>query len=123
MTAKKYLEQVETFQLKIKHKKKELDKLKNINHNGSEEKIAVLEAEINSDIASSYEIRNEIINRIYGLGNKLYIDILCRRYVIGEKSFFKIAYEMNYAYKYIINMHGLAIKTFEEKYHDFLNGI
>jgi len=123
VTAKKYLEQIELIQWKIAQKTRELDRLKRLNRDDLKEKITVLEEEISADIASLYERRNEIVNRICELNNKLFIDILYRRYVMGEKNFFEIAYDMNYAYKYIINMHGVAIKLFEEIHHDILDGI
>ena len=81
MTAKKYLEQIELIQWKIAQKTRELDRLKRLNRDDLKEKITVLEEEISADIASLYERRNEIVNRICELNNKLFIDILYRRYV------------------------------------------
>ena len=79
MTAKKYLEQIELIQWKIAQKTRELDRLKRLNRDDLKEKITVLEEEISDDIASLYERRNEIVNRICELNNKLFIDILYRR--------------------------------------------
>lgn len=73
MTAKKYLEQIELIQWKIAQKTRELDRLKRLNRDDLKEKITVLEEEISDDIASLYERRNEIVNRICELVEILYL--------------------------------------------------
>lgn len=144
MTAKEYLNKLEELQTKVKQKKQELEDIQNnlgivTNGNGGDSvrvqtsfgcatgkrteqqaiRIASVENDIREKIIEYIETKNKIIDEIHDLNSDLYIDILYRRYVRGEKNFTKIAYEMGYAYKYIVNKHGEALLQFE-KIHPLL---
>lgn len=142
LTAKEYLKQLETLQMKIKHKKKELKEAEmevgicirdqgehvqtsfcGSSGRSTEEqavRIASLKSEIQERIIEYHEMKDKIVNQIHGLNNSLYIDILYRRYVDCEKNFAKIACDMSYAYKYVINIHGEALQAFEAAYQEVL---
>ena len=144
MTAKEYLLQLESLQMKISHKKRELkeaesdvgicvrDKGEHVQTSLSgssgrqtEEQavlIASLKTEIQKRIIEYLERKDEIVNQIHGLNNSLYIDILYRRYVDCEKNFAQIACDMGYSYKYVINAHGEALQVFGAIYKDMLIG-
>ena len=77
-------------------------------------RIIDLEAEINAEIDRYVDEKHRIINEIQGLKNADYISLLYKRYVEFKK-FEIIAVEMNYTYRYVLNMHGYALKDFEEQ--------
>lgn len=59
-------------------------------------------------------LRDKIITEIQSLENAVYVDILYRRYVDCH-SFERIACDMSYTYQYTLNLHGEALKAFEQK--------
>lgn len=145
MTAKEYLSKLEELNIKLRQKKQELSDVQDnlgiivksgdgesikvqtsfggANGNQTEKqaiKIFTVENDIKNKIIEYIEKKNEMIDQIHGLDNELYIDILYRRYVKGEKDFTKLAYEMGYTYKYIINKHGEALLAFGKKYESLL---
>ena len=144
MTAKEYLSQLGVLNRKISHKKRELEEVRRetgINRNGSDEsgkvqtsftgptgsqtesqaiRIATLREAISNGIVEYLEQKSLIIDQIHSLDDSLDIDILYRRYVQEERHFEKIALEMGYAYQYIINKHGDALKRFEERFPEIL---
>jgi hypothetical protein len=144
MKAKEYLSQLEQLEQKIKHKKQELIEAKRnrgIVTGGSETdrvqttllgssgrqtesqalKVVTLEEEIESQIIEYMELKHEYIDQIHDLTDGLYIDVLYRRYIRGEKNFTQIACDMGYSYKHIINKHGEALTAFEKSHKDLLN--
>lgn len=134
MKAKEYLQQLKRLDTLIDQKIKELDELRSMSTVGavdySTERVQSshsqdapfvrivhnmieLEQEINSEIDTFVDKKHRIINQIQKLKNPDYISLLFKRYVEFKK-FETIAIEMNYTYQYILNMHGYALKTFEE---------
>lgn len=82
------------------------------------EKIVDFENEILQMITDETDLKNKIIAEIQILDNALYADILFRRYV-ECLSFERIACDMGYAYNYVCNLHGNALKSFENKVLNF----
>lgn len=134
MKAKEYLQQLKRLDTLIDQKIKELDELRSMSTVGAVDystervqsshsqdapfvrivhKIIELEQEINSEIDTFVDKKHRIINQIQKLKNPDYISLLFKRYVEFKK-FETIAIEMNYTYQYILNMHGYALKSFEE---------
>lgn len=144
MTAKEYLSQLGALNRKITHKKQELEEARRetgINRKGDNDdgkvqisftgytgsqtesqalRIVTLREEISNGIIEYLEQKSTIIDQIHSLDDSLDIDILYRRYVQEERHFEKIAVEMGYAYQYIINKHGEALKRFEKRFSDVL---
>lgn len=73
-----------------------------------------LEVEINAEIDRYVDEKHKIINEIQALKDADHISLLYKRYVEFKK-FEVIAVEMNYTYRYVLNMHGYALKDFEEQ--------
>lgn len=134
MKAKEYLQQLKRLDTLIDQKIKELDELRSMSTVGAVDystervqsshsqdapfvrivhKMIELEQEINSEIDAFVDKKHRIINQIQKLKNPDYISLLFKRYVEFKK-FETIAIEMNYTYQYILNMHGYALKSFEE---------
>jgi hypothetical protein len=138
LTAKEYLSQLGELTTKIKQKKQEFNDIQDnlgivIKSDGTESvkvqtsfvgangkqtetqaiRIVTIENDIKDKIIEYIETKNKIIDQIHNLNNELYIDILYRRYVRGERDFTKMAYEMGYTYKYIVNKHGEALAKFK----------
>lgn len=134
MKAKEYLQQLKRLDTLINQKIKELDELRSMSTVGAVDystervqsshsqeapfvrivhKMIELEQEINAEIDTFVDEKHRIINQIQGLKNPDYISLLFKRYVEFKK-FETIAVEMNYTYQYILNMHGYALKSFEE---------
>ncbi|WP_143318916.1 hypothetical protein [Clostridium sp. HBUAS56010] len=141
MKAKEYLSQLEQLDQKIKHKKQELIEAKRnrgISTAGTETgkiqttlagssgkqtesqalKVVSLEEIIESQIIEYMELKHKYIDQIHDLKDGLYIDVLYRRYIRGEKNFTQIACDMGYSYKHIINKHGEALIAFEKSHQD-----
>ena len=79
------------------------------------EAIIDMESRIMHMVEDELTLKNKIISEIQMLDNALYVDILFRRYV-DCLSFERIACDMGYAYNYVCNMHGKALRAFERKY-------
>ncbi len=141
MRAKEYLNQLENLDQKIKHKKQELIEAKRnrgISIGGAETgrvqttlagsngkqtesqalKVVSIEEEIESQIIEYMELKHKYIDQIHDLKDGLYIDVLYRRYIRGERNFTQIACDMGYSYKHIINKHGEALVAFEKSHQD-----
>lgn len=66
-----------------------------------------------SDLAARYiEIKADVVETINMLTNVNYMTLLYKRY-IELKRFEQISIEMGYAYQYIINLHGWALKAID----------
>lgn len=83
-------------------------------------RIVDYDSEINAEIDEFIKIKHQIINQIQGMDNVNHIQLLYKKYV-QFKSFDIIAEEMNYTYQYTIELHGSALKVFEETYLNLLN--
>lgn len=59
--------------------------------------------------------KNEIITQIDSIENEVFYDILFSRY-IEQKTFEKIAQDMNYSFRQITRLYEKALKEFEKKY-------
>ena len=134
MTAKQYLSQLRTLDIKINQKQDELYRLRcaaervtpvqneGIGGGGTSDKvgnitalIADLDTEINADIDRLVDLRHRVINQIQALEDNRYIDILHRRYV-EYKSLEQISVEMHYSYQPVRRMHGRALQAFDRKW-------
>lgn len=130
-TPKEYLRQLRTAEIKIEQKEEELERLKSslesISAGTDGERvqttprdrlseevpiIADLKEEIKSDIKALLILKNKIINEIQSVDNPVYINILYKRYV-QYKSLEEISVEMNYSYRQILRLHGLALQEFK----------
>lgn len=137
MGAKCYLNQIDALRRKIQHRQKQLEELRSAATSvGALDysrdivktsktgdilerqvvKIADLEADIARKI-TAYEIKqNEIIGQIEALESPVYIDLLCRRYIDGDR-LEKIATDMGYSFDRVRHLHGLALLEFERVWH------
>jgi hypothetical protein len=134
MNAKDYLRNLRRMDIHINQSQKELDMLtKNRTYLSSfdyakdrvqtsadgqgftrlSDKLVDLYNAINAEIDSFVDKRHEIIAQIQALEHIEYSDILFKRYV-EYKTFEQISCEMNYAYNYVCNLHGAALKEFQE---------
>jgi hypothetical protein len=77
------------------------------------DRLVDLEREIDREIDSFTRERHETINRIQGLPQERYADILYRRYV-EYKSLAAIAKELGYNHAYMRRIHGYALQAFEK---------
>lgn len=141
MTAKEYLNSLRRMDMIINQKQQELDMaLKNRTYirsmdysadrvqsspNGAgfttmSDKYADLQLDINNAIDELVSKRHFIIEQIQGLTKVEFSEVLFKRYV-EYKSFEQISCEMGYVYNYTCNIHGEALKDFEQKYPNVLN--
>ena len=134
MTAKQYLNRIRILDIKINNKISELSMLKSkstslqavvinddkvqtspvLDRLGNDvSEILELEEEIRQEIKRYNELKHKIINEIHSLNNRLYIEILYKRYV-EFKSLEEIAVEMNYSYDRVRHLHGYALIEFDK---------
>ena len=71
-----------------------------------------LEADISRKIERFLQLKHKIINEIQSLDNAVYVSILYKRYV-EYKSLEEIAVEMNYSYRQVLRLHGMASQGFK----------
>ncbi len=135
VTAKEYLLQLEILQHKIEQKRKRAaelrglalgfggfdyskDRVKTSINGGKLEndvmRYITLETEIEEESYEYQKKKDEIIRKIHSLDNANFIKILYKRYVEFE-SLKRVSAEMMYSYSYIKHMHGVALKSFEER--------
>lgn len=136
MEAKEYLKQLESLNVKINNKKKELDELRQLAQSTGgfdysaervqtsptsdilEKKVlkyVYLEQEINTEIDQFIDLKHKIINEIHTLTNNTYIKVLFMRYVEFKK-LKEIANELGWSYQYIRELHGCALQDFGKKF-------
>lgn len=135
LTAKEYLREIRILDKRIDQKQREFDTLKRgrtyvggMDYSqervqasagqgfvGLSDKLVDMQREINGDIDQFNDIRHARINQIQQLSRIEYMDILFRRYV-QYQSFETIASEMQYSYNYVCNLHGEALREFENKF-------
>lgn len=140
MKAKDYLKQIELLDVKIKHRKEQVEEMRRkaagINGSGiNPDKVQTsakgdimsqtiasyidLQSDIINLIAELDKQKNEAISRIHRLTNSRYVNLLYKHYV-EYKSLDKIANEMNYSYDHIKHMHIDALNIFEKVNRDIL---
>lgn len=134
MSPKEYLQQIRLLDIKINHRRQELNSLKKLylpavksdgvqankfsDTTGSKVvRIESIENEINNDINELIKLRHKIIGEIHSLNNSLYIDILYKRY-IEYKNLKQIADEMNYSFIHIRRCHGYALLELKKFLND-----
>lgn len=138
MTAKEYLSQLETMNIKIKHLLDEkqdlyssLMSISSIDYskdrvsggNVSSDAVFVnkiihmitLEEKINKNIDEYADLKHTIIGQIHNLQSLNHIKLLYKLYV-ENKSLKHIAKEMNYTYQYVRELHQKALAEFERTY-------
>lgn len=140
MTAKEYLSEVQRLQTMIEHKR---DRVKEYRHaiisvssarmnpakvqasspadriGDMVGKIVDLEAEIQNDMVDIAYKRHEIINMIHGLDSAAHMQVLFGRY-IQCRGLDAIGKDIGKSYRYMIEMHGKALKAFEMVNKDIL---
>ena len=78
-------------------------------------KIEQMENEIDMLVDRYIDNKRIIISQIDSMSDEMTYQILFSRYV-EQKTFQKMAIEMNYCYKQIIRRHGKALQEFEQKW-------
>lgn len=78
-------------------------------------KIEQMENEIDMLVDRYIDNKQIIISQIDSMSDEMTYQILFSRY-IEQKTFEKMAIEMNYCYKQIIRRHGKALQEFEQKW-------
>lgn len=78
-------------------------------------KIEQMEKEIDVLVDRYIDNKRTIISQIDSMSDEMTYQILFSRYV-EQKTFEKMATEMNYCYKQIIRRHGKALQEFEQKW-------
>jgi hypothetical protein len=78
-------------------------------------KIEKMENEIDMLVDRYIDNKRIIISQIDSMSDEMTYQILFSRYV-EQKTFEKMAIEMNYCYKQIIRRHGKALQEFEQKW-------
>ena len=140
MTAKRYLQQLRTLNIKIQQREEQIRELKSkamgsgsltsdservqtsISGDKMSENVSRyldLQVEVKELLASYVEKKNEIITAIQKLEDPRYIDILYKRYVALEK-FELIAVEMNYDYTWTKKLHFQALEEFAKTHQKTL---
>lgn len=136
LSAKKYLEQLEIIDMMINQDLERLDDMKTdacsaggidyskdrVQTSMSGDSIGnvvvrymTLNDEINAEIDSFVNAKNQIIQEIRGLKDKNYINVLYKVYV-QYKSVRQASKEMKMSYSYVIELHNRALDMFENTY-------
>ena len=134
MTAKEYLGQLETLDIKIRQREEQIRELRSramasgslavdnervqtsISGDKMSENVSRyvdLQAEVEELWVSYTEKKNEIITTIQKLEDPRYIDILYKRYVEFE-TFERIADEKVYSWRHILRLHKQALKKIKD---------
>ena len=133
MRAKDYLDQIHKMDVRVGQRITELnqmrerlsiltgidyskDRIQTMPSTGNKqiEAIVDMENEIVELIEEETQLKHKVIGEIQTLENPIYVDLLFRRYVECH-SFERIACDMGYVYNYVCNLHGEALKEFENK--------
>lgn len=112
--AKRFLNQASYFDLRIRTKMEELEKLEKV----QSEKFKVqraegLREEIRRDLDSLVTQKQEILRMIGQLSKPEYQTVLELRYLRGW-SYNRIAMNMHFVKTYVYNLHNAALKEFSE---------
>ena len=133
MTAKTYLKQIRSLDIKIADGMEELEQLKAMATKvtaalGSEvvsssknpdkmtdvvQKIINLQMDINRDVDKYVDIKREAVELLSKVENPVHYKILHSRYVL-YKTWEQIADEIGYTYQWVCELHGVALLKFEE---------
>ncbi|MEF2919102.1 MAG: DUF1492 domain-containing protein [Acutalibacteraceae bacterium] len=130
MTAKEYLTQARMLDFEITCKQEEINQLylkatcvqavviservQSSHENSSNQiidKILDLQREINSEICKLIELKTEIRKKISAVDVTLF-RVLLTDYYINGYTFEQIAEKLNYSWRQIMRMHGLALQDF-----------
>lgn len=136
MTAKEYLEQIESLSIRIGQMQNRLDCMREtaggaaaIRYDKDRVQASVtvdavernvlnlieMEEKIFAEKVRLESIRNKITEQIQALDDNRYVKILYKRYV-EQKKFYVIHEEMDYDYDYVRVLHGEALGYFEMIY-------
>lgn len=141
MTAKEYLEQIESLSIRIDQMQNRLDCMREtaggaaaIRYDKDRVQASVTVDAVERNVLNLIEmenkifaekvrletIRNKITEQIQNLDDDRYVQILYKRYVEGKK-FYMIHEETDYDYDYVRVLHGEALGYFEMIYRkDFV---
>ena len=133
MTAKEYLQQLRMLDIKIRHRKEQVEELRalamcsgsfasdgdRVQTSGSGDRMSEqvakyvdLQAEVEEMIRGYTEKKDRIIREIHELSDARYVEVLFKRYVEFKK-FELISVEMNYDYTWTKKLHFQALQEFE----------
>lgn len=136
LSARKYLEQLQTFDIYINQDLERLDDMKtNACSTGaidySAERVqtspsgdslcrqvtnyVAFNEKINAEIDRFVDAKEQIISEIRGLRNKNYVQVLYKVYV-QYKTVKQASKEMKKSYNYTVELHNKALAVFEETY-------
>lgn len=139
MTAKEYLNRIDTIDMVIKQKIKEkkdmrerlsltgvsgIDYSKELTNGTTKgeapfvritDKVMEHEEIIDNEINRLVRERHNIINMINGLKNRKYSEVLYGCYV-EHRELSVVALEMGYSYQYVLELHSQALRKFTETY-------
>ena len=139
MTAKEYLQQLDTLRDEIESTNLALEKIfteaqgikaivydkdkVQVSPDNHSENFMIKLAELGDEYARmqmSYKLeRDKRIAMINGLSNPIHVRILRKRYIDG-KTFEEIAVALHYTYRHVTRLHGSALQEFSAKYKDVL---
>lgn len=139
MTAKEYLQQLDTLRDEIESTNLALEKIfteasgikaitydkdrVQVSPSNHAENFMVKLAELGDEYAQmqmKYKLeRDKRIAMINGLANPIHVRILRKRYIDG-KTFEEIAVALHYTYRHVTRLHGSALQEFSAKYKDVL---
>ena len=136
LSAKKYLEQLQTFDIYISQDLERLDdmkinacNIKSIDYSAERVQTSpsgdslcrqvtnyvTLNEKINAEIDHFVDAKEQIISEIRGLRDKNYIQVLYKVYV-QFKTVKQASKEMKKSYNYTVELHNKALAAFEETY-------
>ena len=139
MTAKEYLQQLDTLRDEIESTNLALEKIfteaqgikaivydkdkVQVSPDNHSENFMIKLAELGEDYARMqmrYKLeRDKRIAMINNLANPIHVRILRKRY-IDDKTFEEIAVALHYTYRHVTRLHGSALQEFAAKYKDVL---
>lgn len=139
MTAKEYLQQLDTLRDEIESTNLALEKIfteasgikaitydkdrVQVSPSNHAENFMVKLAELGDEYVQmqmKYKLeRDKRIAMINGLSNPIHVRILRKRYIDG-KTFEEIAVALHYTYRHVTRLHGSALQEFSAKYKDVL---
>ena len=139
MTAKEYLQQLDTLRDEIESTNLALEKIfteasgikaitydkdrVQVSPSNHAENFMVKLAELGDEYAQmqmKYKLEHDKrIAMINGLSNPIHVRILRKRYIDG-KTFEEIAVALHYTYRHVTRLHGSALQEFSAKYKDVL---
>lgn len=139
MTAKEYLQQLDTLRDEIESTNLALEKIfteaqgikaivydkdkVQVSPDNHSENFMIKLAELGEDYARMqmrFKLeRDKRIAMINSLANPIHVRILRKRYIDG-KTFEEIAVALHYTYRHVTRLHGSALQEFTQRYKDVL---